>query len=210
MIKSICLAVVSVLSLVGCQGNGASSSSSPGDPFASGGGPAPQTVSISAQNGTTYTGQAGISASVMPDGRSLVLLMIIATDSSGAQKWSAQLSLGADDFAKGDVTLTLKPGSQAPNTGFIDDQNPTTPTFSNSGRMHINFATGRQLSGTINADSLQFSGSLGGTYSLQCFTPASAGAADGGNDPGTPSSGAPLQQDTALSSTFCQRFAWLQ
>src|ERR1700735_1367111 len=82
MIKSICLAVVSLPSLVGCQGNGASSSSSPGDPFASGGGPAPQTVSISAQNGTTYTGQAGISASVMPDGRSLVLLMIIATDSS--------------------------------------------------------------------------------------------------------------------------------
>jgi hypothetical protein len=208
MIKSMCLAIVSV-SLVGCQGSVASNSAGSGDPFAYGGGPAPQTVKISAEDGTTYTGQAGISASEMPN-QSLILLMINAANNSGSHKWAAQLSLSADDFAKGDVTLALKPGSQAPNTGFIDDQNSNAPTFSNSGTMHIKFAPGRQFSATISTDSPAFSGSLGGTYSLQCFIPASTSGSAHGNDPGTPSSGAALQQDTAISSTFCQRFAWLQ
>jgi hypothetical protein len=203
MFKAICLAIASA-SLAACQGSTGSQptgTQGSGDPFANGGGPAPQTVEISAEDGTKYTGQATIGAFQT---QNKAFLTILASDASGVHNWAAQLTLAAADFAKGDVTLTLRPGPQTPNTGFIDDQG-SPQTFSDSGTMHIIFAPGRQFTATLNTDKAQFSGSLGGTYSFNCSIPAA------GNPNGYSSSGGTLVQlDTSLSSTFCQQFKWLQ
>lgn len=193
--------------LLACQG----SSATPGsDQFAHGGGPAPQTVSVSAANGTKYSGQGGISASVQPGEGPFVLFMLNTSDGKG-HNWAAQLSLDAQDMARGSASVTLRPGAQAPGSGFIDDQSTQNPAVSGSGTMHITFSPGRQFTAVADTDNPAFSGSLGGTYSFQCFVPAQASGAHDGGDPGTPSGGGvALEQDLALSSTFCQQFKWLQ
>lgn len=194
--------------IVGCNGKATSTS----DSFANGGGPAPQTVSVSSSDGVHYQGQAGVSAYDTPAG-SRVLMMINATEIKGSRQWSAQLSLSPADLAKGSVSLQLKPGSQEPNTGFIDDQGGTTPLMSQGGTAKIDFQHGYQFTGTVNADTPALSGSFGGKYTFQCFIPASGsstGSADGGASPGTPSSGSAVEQDVGLSSTFCQQFAGLR
>jgi|SRR5579884_2727627 len=196
-----------LLASVGCQSTQRTSGSTAEHFAADDAAGAPQTVSVMASDGSQYSGVSGVSAIDNP-GQPLVLFNVFASG-PGGKKWSAQLSIAVEDFVAGETTLRIKPWSQAPGTGFIDDQgNP--PTFSQSGTVHIKLAPGRQFTAEIATENPAFSSTVSGVYNFQCLLQAAPAVADGGPFAGEAVDGAvAMDQDPSLTSTFCSKFARL-
>jgi hypothetical protein len=168
--------------------------------------PSSPTVTVVTDDGRTYSGRCGIV--VTNDGvHSPSSGVNIDAWSADGMKWSAQLSPAVDDVRAGTAIVLLKPWSQAPGTGFIDDQNGNAAQFSQSGSATLHFAAGGHLAGSVRSDTDRFSGTIEGNCPFGCAVPASLFPPPAGGGSGTPSSGIAMAADTNFVTDFCRPFA---
>ena len=169
------------------------------------------TFRVLADNGVSFAGGAALT--VTYDGQKEAAELLVYSMSAGKTFWNAQLAPQVDDVANGSASMTLKPWSWAPGTGFINDGNGTNPVFSPSGNISMTLLPGGVVSGKVSAAGSTFSGTFEGSVAITCVVPASmlgASSSPGAPSPGVPSAGAALAVDSEFTTVFCKRFASLR